>query len=213
MSLAAKRAAYFVLSIVSVCPIVAAQSTQGAKVQHYLEKANREAWGIVDPEKQILLSGRLAAIQGRTGDLAGVRDTRLRIIAAQRKVSDAFTRTMAEAELAIAAWNLSDKEGFASHLASAKELADTCPPGQQAAALRVVMTAELKGQEYASAIETAKKLHQVDAGTTAEVARLFGDLLPASSLCRWRCSGGRMRKKIPTPPSARRSRRASRFCW
>jgi hypothetical protein len=209
MSLAAKRAAYFVLSIVSVCPIVAAQSTQGAKVQHYLEKANREAWGIVDPEKQILLSGRLAAIQGRTGDLAGVRDTRLRIIAAQRKVSDAFTRTMAEAELAIAAWNLSDKEGFAAHLGAAKQLADACPPGQQAAALRVVMTAELKGQEYSAAIETAKKLHQVDMGTTAEVARLFGELNAGEQLVPLAMQWWEDAKKIADP--AKRAAEQSRI--
>ena len=75
-----------------------------------------------------------------------------------------------EAELAIAAWNLGDKDQFAQHLAFAKQLAETCPPGQLAGALRVVMTAELKGEQYVVAVETAKKLHQADPGSTGEVA-------------------------------------------
>ena len=93
---AEKGAIYLGLSMLWCCSAAIAQSSQPAKVQHYIDKANREAWGIVDPEKQILLSGHLAAIQARAGDLAGVRDTRVRIVAAQRKATDALSKTLAE---------------------------------------------------------------------------------------------------------------------
>jgi hypothetical protein len=173
---AAKRAVYPAISIAWLCCAASAQTSQSAKIQHYIDKANREAWGIVDPDKQILLSGHLAAIQAKAGDLAGVRDTRVRIMAAQRKVTDPLSKTLAEAELAIAAWNLGDKDGYVAHLTEARQLGEACPPGQRGSALRAVMTAQLKGKQYDGAVETAKQLRQLDAGTTGEVSRLFGEL-------------------------------------
>ena len=166
--------AIFLLIAGATC-FAQAPTSQPTTAIFYIGRANHETWGVIDPDKQILLSAIIGGLQSRVADLDGMRDNRARLSAILPKATTVGSRCLGEAALARLEMALGNTSEYQKHIETAEHLAAECDAGERPIALMALMSGQVKGKRYEQARKSARDLKTASAASMDQIAWVFGD--------------------------------------